>query len=254
MVQLNFPLQALPMDSLPRESMPLLFDAPEASGSIYGYELETLRRLVLEFEKEPDPLLMQLLNHFYPQMIFEIPVIATSGRAQEKNIKPKNVWTSKWNGKTAIFFNLAGWRVEALTKSGAKALLKEAVVALFLPLLRRGPADNALNELDLMILAHGLGFFLAAPVPRESLMTKHAEKWPQAEAEILRTKINMLHPDYFSEDKEEILEFGITGDFWQQPISVAGMFRIADIFRNQGLDGLLKMIDERKLPPPDVGP
>ena len=60
----------------------------------------------------------------------------------------------------------------------------------------------------------------------------------------------MLHPDYFSEDKEEILEFGITGDFWQQSISVAGMFRVAQVFQDQGLEGLIKIIDERSLSAP----
>ena len=245
MVQLSFPLQALPMDSLPKESLPLTFDAVGAGGSVYGYELETLRRVVLEFEKTPDDLLMKLLNYFYPEMIFEIPVIATSGGVQRKNI-----WTSQLNGKSAIFFNLGGWRVDSLTRFAAKALLQEAVVALFLPLLRKGDAQNALAELELMILAYGLGAFLAAPVPRQSLITEHAEKWKAAEAEILRTKLNMLHPDYFSEDKEEILEFGITGDFWQQSISVAGMFRVAQVFQHQGLEGLIKIIDERSLPAP----
>ncbi len=247
MVQLSFPLQTLSLDSLPKESLPLIFDAVGPSGSVYGYELETLRRVVLEFEKAPDFLLMNLLNYFYPEMIFEIPVIATSGRAQKKN-----VWTSKLNGKTAIFFNLGGWRVDSLSRLAAKALLQEAVVALFLPLLRKGDADNALAELELMILAYGLGAFLAAPVPRESLILEHVEKWKAAELEILRTKLNMLRPDYFCEDKEEILEFGITGDFWQQSISVAGMFRVANIFQHQGLDGLIKMIDERSLPAPQV--
>lgn len=246
MVQLNFPLQALPMDSLPKESLPLLFEAAESSGSIYGYELETLRRVVLEFEKTPDPLLMQLLNHFYPEMIFEIPVIATSGRTQLKN-----VWTSKLKGKTAIFFNLGGWRVDSLTRSGAKVLLQEAVIALFLPLLRKASLDNALAELELMILTHGLAAFLAAPVPRDTLLRDHSEKWKVAEAEVLRTKLNMIQPDYFSKDKEEILEYGITGEFWQQSISVAGMFRVAQVFQNQGLEGLIKIIEERHLKPPE---
>ena len=245
MVQLSFPLQALPIESLPKESLPLLFDSVDPQGSVYGYELETLRRVVLEFEKTPDSLLMNLLNYFYPEMIFEIPVIATSGRPQKKN-----VWTSKLNGKTAIFFNLGGWRVDSLTRMGAKALLQQAVVALFLPLLRKGNSVTALIELDLMILAYGLASFLAAPVPRESLLSEHSEKWKTAEAEILRTKLNMLHPDYFSEDKEEILEFGITGDFWQQSISVAGMFRVAQVFQDQGLEGLIKIIDERSLAAP----
>ena len=115
MVQLSFPLQALPMDSLPKESLPLIFDSVDASGSVYGYELETLRRVVLEFEKSPDPLLMSLLNYFYPEMIFEIPVIATSGRAQKRN-----VWTSKLNGKTAIFFCMV-WFLTVLSTSRGQA-------------------------------------------------------------------------------------------------------------------------------------
>ncbi len=243
MTQLSFPLQTLAMESLPKESLPVTFSPVTINGnSVYGYELETLRRVVLEFEKTPDDLLMKLLNHFYPEMIFEIPVIATSGQVQTKN-----VWTSKLNGKTAIFFNLGAWRVDSITRIGAKALLQQAVVALFLPLLKRHESETALVELELMILTHGLAYFLAAPVPREKILIDYSEKWKEAEAQVLRTKLNMLRPDYFSADKEEILEDGITGDFWQQSISVAGMFRVAQVFRDQGLEGLIKIIDARKL-------
>jgi hypothetical protein len=242
MVQLSFPLQALPFDVLPKESLPLLFEAVTPAGSIYGYELETLRRLVLELEKKPDGLLMTLLEHFYPQMIFEIPIIATSGNPQAKT-----VWTSTLKGKTSIFFNLSGWRVDTLTRVGARALLQEAVLALFAPLLKKKDGDSALAEMEMMILSHGLSHFLAAGSQRSQWLSEKSDEGPASEEKINKTKLSLIHPDTDVQDASEILEDGVTGDFWQRYIAVAGMFRLDQVFQQSGAQGLIRCIEERQI-------
>jgi hypothetical protein len=236
---MRFSLTKINGSDLPIEALP----SKHLKGSSAIVEEEKILELRRALTGAADPILRGLAENLNLENDAEVSVIATSGLPE-----PYDAWTASFQGKTSIFFNLSQWTVDALRQDAAPILKHEATHFLLYPLLARESALSHFEQLELIILDEGIAHFIGFTGDRNELFSTWIHHRERSEKELQRAFEKLQSTDCEVEQKEIILQKSNTGPFWEKFGAIAGMFRAAKVFQENGVEGLSQAVRQRRLP------
>ena len=227
--------------NIPEASLPVKrLELSSPSEEIPNYPL--FCKLLNDFNTYGDDLISEVFDSLVDNRTYNIPVVTTQGVPD-----PYDAWTTDYKGETAFFFNLSLWDAESLLNAGLRVIKHEITHVLLADLLHEPDPSKPVAVLEHMVIDEGIAHFIGFPGNRDTLLSVHHDKLIIAEKE-LETAIKKLSNSNLSDqEKEQLLEKAVSGNYWEKYGAICGMFRTAKVYEAQGAEGLTSCIRQGKL-------
>lgn len=227
---------SLESESLPEKQIVVL------KSDLDPLKVDLVQKLVMNFNRDQDELMVKLFSHFYSTAQGPFRVILTAGIPS-----PFDAWTAKFEGKFAIFINLSEWTIPQLEKSGLGVVKHEVTHVLLEPLLKSPSGDNILANLDHIVIDEGIAHFIGVNGNRSNYFANKNDQWKQSEIHLAKAQKEISLSETSEKRKSDLLKLANSGPFWQKFGSISGMFRANFIYQKFGIKGLVKAIESSKL-------
>lgn len=234
-MQFEFSTQVIPGSELKTEALPKPGLRVESS-SVDRRKTRLFKDVLTEFGKRSDKLLNEIARELEISQAPRVLVILTSGLPD-----PYDAWSGVHNGEPAIFFNFDLWSDDDLANS-VLPILKHELCHVLLSGHFPAVENSFVARLERLIVDEGIAHFVGFANDRGALLDTWSERWPQAEDSLVKSIEFLNDPARTEAEKNLEIEKSSTGSFWSKPGAIAGMFRAAKLYREQGASGLARAV------------
>ncbi len=224
--------------TLPASALP----APEikaTDATIPTDRLSALQEVVSDLNKNGAPLLDAVFEGLVGKKRLQVNVVALAGVPA-----PYDAWCSRLDGADTVFVNLSLWETNRIREKGRPLLIHE-ITHFLLRQLNQPDPHTPLERLQDITFNEGLAHFTGRPGNPLSILNTHKAERQVAEKALANAITVLSSGGASSKEAEVLLRRANTGSYWDKFAAIAGMFQVADIYRDKGTAGVRELIINR---------